>query len=652
MKKLLTLMMLLVTIVTGAWAQDPDIDFTFESSTIANYLKTYSIEGNNVVVGSSATSISSGNGGYYIDLGSTSSSFGANYINVKAPETAKIAKISVLATGSGNSKDIKAPVLGFDTAWDGSSTNADNIGYIEFTSAASNGGKYTTAAWYDLDVSSWDASEVRVYRSIKGITVTGTEIATSETVGNGQTLRVWGLKVWMKSSGPSISASSASITATESGVEVTKGITVKGTNLTGSTLTATLSPAVAGLSVSLDNDAISAGAISATATLSYTATENAEGTTKLILSDGTTSKEVTVTYKATVALVELQTTSAETVWDFSKLTINKSSANYNSSDDAIKLDGTTTPKNTDEIVYTNYDGTDFTVGSGFAGSYIAFTGQYPIRKNSFAQNGTLKIKTSVPGTLIVKFSDTGSSASSSAVKRYLVINGENTEYWTSRENNGSEPYAAQLNVTSGEIAVPAGDVTITGSSAIVVSYVKFTPAPAPTTETITIPEDGVLTYVTENDLDFSTIDGDITAYAVTAVSATSATTAVVAQVPAGTALLIKGTAGSYDIEIAESASAITNLLLASDGTITGGDNIYAYSKTAKKFKKVASTVTIPAGKAYLQANAGDAIDIDFAGEATAVEAIAEAAEAVAPVKVVTAKGIQIGKYNIAGQQVK
>ena len=176
--------------------------------------------------------------------------------------------------------------------------------------------------------------------------------------------------------------------------------------------------------------------------------------------------------------------------------------------------------------------------------------------------------------------------------------------------------------------------------------------PAPTTETITIPEDGVLTYVTENDLDFSTIDGDITAYAVTAVSATSATTAVVAQVPAGTALLIKGTAGSYDIEIAESASAITNLLLASDGTITGGDNIYAYSKTAKKFKKVASTVTIPAGKAYLQANAGDAIDIDFAGEATAVEAIAEAAEAVAPVKVVTAKGIQIGKYNIAGQQVK
>ena len=42
-----------------------------------------------------------------------------------------------------------------------------------------------------------------------------------------------------------------------------------------------------------------------------------------------------------------------------------------------------------------------------------------------------------------------SSASATAVKRYLVVNGTQTEYWTSRENNGTEdPYAAQLNVTT------------------------------------------------------------------------------------------------------------------------------------------------------------------------------------------------------------
>ena len=212
MKKLFTLLTLLVAIVTGAQAQDPDISFVLESSTYANYFKTYTIGGQNVVVGSSASSISSGNGGYYIDLGSTGTGFGANYINIKAPTTAKIAKISVYATGSGNSKAIKAPVFGFAEGWDNSSTNADNIDYIEFTSASSNGGKFNTAEWYDVDVSNWDASEVRVYRSIKGITVTGESITTGETVGGGQTLRVWGLKVWLKASAPSITTHPKSAT--------------------------------------------------------------------------------------------------------------------------------------------------------------------------------------------------------------------------------------------------------------------------------------------------------------------------------------------------------------------------------------------------------------------------------------------------------
>ena len=460
------------------------------------------------------------------------------------------------------------------------------------------------------------------------------------------------------STDPKITASNASVTATESGVAATVEVPVTGAYLTGSTLTATLSGAPAGMSVALDQNAISAGAISATATVSYTATENANGTATLTFSDGTTTKDVTITYVSKVETVELQSVSEETVWDFSKLTVNKSSANYNSKDDAIKLDDTTSPKNTDEIVYTNYDGTDFTIGTDFDGSSIAFTGQYPIRKNSFSQNGTIKIKPSVAGTIIVKFTDTGSSASKTAVKRYLVVNGEQTEYWTSRENNGDEPYDAQLNVTTDEISVPAGEVTITGSSAICVSYVKFTPAAAPTTETITIPSDGVLTYVTKNDLDFSTINGAFKAYVPTSVNEakTSVATAEVTSVPAGTALLLKGAEGSYDVEIAESATApAANLFLVSDGNVQGADNIFAYSKSALKFKKVASTVTIPAGKCYLTIAgvSGDALDLDFDGEATAVDAIAEADEAeAAPVKVIKNGKLYIGNFNVAGQQVK
>jgi len=461
------------------------------------------------------------------------------------------------------------------------------------------------------------------------------------------------------STDPKITASNASVKATESGVAATVEVPVTGAYLTGSTLTATLSGAPTGMSVALDQNAISAGAISAKATVSYTATENANGTATLTFSDGTTTKDVTITYVSKVETVELQSVSEETVWDFSKLTVNKSSANYNSKDDAIKLDAETSPKSTDEIVYTNYDGIDFTIGTDFDGSSIAFTGQYPIRKNSFSQNGTIKIKPSVAGTIIVKFTDTGSSASKTAVKRYLVVNGEQTEYWTSRENNGDEPYDAQLNVTTGEISVPAGEVTITGSSAICVSYVKFTPAAAPTTETITIPSDGVLTYVTQNALDFSTINGAFKAYVPTSVNEakTSVATAEVTSVPAGTAVLLKGAAGAYDVEIAESATApAANLFQVSDGSVAGGDNIFAYSKTNKKFQKVKASVTIPTGKCYLviEGVSGDALDLDFEGEATAIENVNanENANAAAPVKVIKNGKLYIGNYNVAGQLVK
>lgn len=173
---------------------------------------------------------------------------------------------------------------------------------------------------------------------------------------------------------------------------------------------------------------------------------------------------------------KLQPVSEATTWDFSQLTVKEDAPNYNSSDKAIKLSAETTPSNTDEYLYSDYAGTDFTAAETFKADAISFTGQYPIRKNQFAQNGVLKFNTTKDGTIKVTFSDTGSGAKADAVKRYLVVNDVQTDYWTSRENNGTEnPYPAQLNVTTGEIEVSAGNVTITGTSAIVVSKIVFTP---------------------------------------------------------------------------------------------------------------------------------------------------------------------------------
>ena len=176
-------------------------------------------------------------------------------------------------------------------------------------------------------------------------------------------------------------------------------------------------------------------------------------------------------------------------------------------------------------------------------------------------------------------------------------------------------------------------------------------------ENITIPSEGFTTYVTSSALDFSSQNGAFKAYVASSVNdaKTSVATTEVTKVPAGTALLLKGAAGSYDVEIAESADAVTNLLKASNGGVKGDNStVFAYSKSAGKFKKVAQDVVIPAGKAYLKLEAEanpDAIDIDFE-QATGIYGIADKVDNEAPVKVIKKGKLYIGNYNVAGQQVK
>jgi len=218
-------------------------------------------------------------------------------------------------------------------------------------------------------------------------------------------------------------------------------------------------------------------------------------------------------------VAELQSISESATWNFSTdVTL--------SSEHAGDLQFTDEAKNVENI-YANI--ADLTFAETFKADALAFTGEYPFRNNSkkFAQNGTLHFKTTVPGTIKVKFSDTGSSASATAVKRYLVVNDVQTEYWASRENNGEEPYSAQLNVETGEIEVAAGDVTIKGSSAICVSYVIFTAAaPSSTVDytalnaAIAAAQDTITKgYVSANDI-VATLNAAITT-AQTALEATS-----------------------------------------------------------------------------------------------------------------------------------
>ncbi len=205
--------------VGNMWAADPDVDFTMSSSTKGDYFKAYTVGTNTVTVSTSAGSISSGNGGYYIDLGSNASAFGSNYLGVRVSGEATISKVEILASGSGNNKSITAPVVGWEDGWDGSSTTADAGLTLSYTTPSSNGSKFSTAEWREADVDSWDATEVRIYKKLSSVTVTGYTLPTTA-----ETIRIWGVRVYLNTGGVSpVCPSGLTISSKDSKTAFTEG---------------------------------------------------------------------------------------------------------------------------------------------------------------------------------------------------------------------------------------------------------------------------------------------------------------------------------------------------------------------------------------------------------------------------------------------
>lgn len=335
-------------------------------------------------------------------------------------------------------------------------------------------------------------------------------------------------------SSPTIAApNTASIKATESGVEVTEEIAVTGANLSGSTLTATLSPAVTGLSVTLGSSTITAGAISTTATLHYTQTVNAKGSTTLTLSDGTTTKDVTVNYKSLVVPTVLSAITVATTFDLSKVETGLETI-------AVE-DG--------YVVLTD------------AGSEVSFADQLAVSaiegvgvtwRGDAVQGPLFKFKTAVPGNVTVKFSDVGSSGT--RPNRYANVNETRSDVYSN---------SSGTTVTCSPIAVNAGDVIVKGeqynsgsddysNNQIRVYQIVFTPVVKATIGTY-----GYATLSSQFDMDFTTPISGLTAYKAASASASTITLEeVTGKVKAGDGLVIKGTAGTYTIPTTTGASTI------------------------------------------------------------------------------------------------
>ena len=214
--------------------------------------------------------------------------------------------------------------------------------------------------------------------------------------------------------------------------------------------------------------------------------------------------------------------------------------------------------------------------------------------------------------------------------------------WGCQTNNGS---------TIGTKVIVCGN----GETYFTVNGIKNTSSVTAVAQSVTVSSAGYATIVAEADLE---IPENVEVYAVTVgESASSAQLiAVTGGVPAGNAVLVKASAGTYEFPYASTTpAAITdNDLKASDGTVTGASgNIYALGNKTKGvgFYKVAASVTIPAGKAYLEVTttssdpeSGEAPVKGFYGfedDATGIEAIDHSP--------LTIEG---AVYNLAGQRLQ
>ena len=174
-----------------------------------------------------------------------------------------------------------------------------------------------------------------------------------------------------------------------------------------------------------------------------------------------------------------------------------------------------------------------------------------------------------------------------------------------------------FNVVSGKTY----KVSVTGGTKMSIYGFEFNP----TNATIT-PAKTYTTYVTPAALDFTGLE--LKAYVATSASASEVTMVPVTTVPAGTPLVLKkGSADSYDVPVLDSAPAAPaiNLLKVSNGAgAIGGDGVYDYILSNGMFYHASAGVLRPA-KAYLHLDSAPAgareLSLSFEDEATGINAV-------------------------------
>ncbi|MBP5742713.1 MAG: hypothetical protein J6W49_04665, partial [Paludibacteraceae bacterium] len=196
----------------NANAQTPDVDVTFTSTTAANFFKAY---GDVTVATSASLSAGSNSDGYCIKLDKTVDGvINQGYLEIVSAGAA-ISKIELDVTANASNTTIQPTLLGWksSTATSSASNTADYATSVSYQGGPTyNVGSAATTVTFDL--SGQDLKAVRIFRMVKNMYIDGSSTATS--LGVGQTVRVWGFRVYLAASGPKAPVLSISDNATQS----------------------------------------------------------------------------------------------------------------------------------------------------------------------------------------------------------------------------------------------------------------------------------------------------------------------------------------------------------------------------------------------------------------------------------------------------
>lgn len=350
----------------------------------------------------------------------------------------------------------------------------------------------------------------------------------------------------------------------------------------------------------------------------YTGAFDISATTTILVKatkDGyTESAQATATINKLVP-AELTAVSENTTWDWTGW------------DKELKLTAETAPDENTTMTFSDIALVNgLTLPSGFNGNAITFKGQYPVRSKK-SQAGTWTVKTTVAGRFEITFSDTGSSGT--GVKRYLNVNGVNTEYYTQRDGSSSDKKTVTLKLPAGTYAFTGMGEDEATPQAIVMYKIVFTAVPE---VSATINASGYNTYSTNYPVDLSTITNGTAYIATDAAGGKVTLTKCEAKVPAATGLLIAGEAGTkFQINTTADATEAPagNLLVGmpNGGAVPAGKYVFAWPNTdptAASFYRLDDVLAdIGEFKAYLDTDAvgGARLSLSFgedAGEATGI----------------------------------